>query len=149
MLHMLLTPVLIFAAFLMTLSFIVAPVERLLNPSLDAGMLGLNSLIAWYLLTFIPAILFATAYRRIAGTPRLRSLILGHAFVLYGLLWIASGSLAVWRILTGRHGWLKTDRLRERAHPQPVPAVWQRREAKAPSDWNLDWQPTREETTNG
>jgi 1,2-diacylglycerol 3-beta-glucosyltransferase len=149
MLHMLLTPVLIFAAFLMTLSFIVAPVERLLNPSLDAGRLGLNSLIAWYLLTFIPAILFATAYRRIAGTPRLRSLILGHAFVLYGLLWIASGSLAVWRILTGRHGWLKTDRLRERAHPQPVPAVWQRREAKAPSDWNLDWQPTREETTNG
>jgi 1,2-diacylglycerol 3-beta-glucosyltransferase len=149
MLHMLLTPVLIFAAFLMTLSFIVAPVERLINPSPDAGGLGLNSLIAWYLLTFVPAILFATAYRRIAGTPRLRSLILGHAFVLYGLFWIASGSIGVWRILTGRRGWLKTDRLRERPRPQPVPSVWQGRDATAPSDWNLDWQHTREESTNG
>jgi 1,2-diacylglycerol 3-beta-glucosyltransferase len=141
--------VLIFAAFLMTLSFIVAPVERLLNPSLDAGRLGLNSLIAWYLLTFIPAILFATAYRRIAGRGRVRNLILGHAFVIYGLLWIASGSLGVWRILTGRRGWLKTDRLSERPHLQPIPAVWQGRDARTPSDWNLDWQPTREESSNG
>jgi 1,2-diacylglycerol 3-beta-glucosyltransferase len=150
MLHMLLTPVLIFAAFLMTASFIVAPVERLLNPNLEAGGLGLNSLIAWYLLTFFPAILFAIAYRRIASTGRPRSLVLGHAFILYGLLWIASGSLGVWRLLTGRRNWLKTDRLSERPHPQPVPAIWrQGGDARGPSDWHLDLQPTSEEGTNG
>jgi 1,2-diacylglycerol 3-beta-glucosyltransferase len=150
MLHMLLTPVLIFAAFLMTASFIVAPVERLLNPNLEAGRLGLNSLIAWYLLTFFPAILFAIAYRRIASTGRPRSLVLGHAFILYGLLWIASGSLGVWRLLTGRRNWLKTDRLSERPHPQPVPAIWrQGGDATGPSDWHLDLQPTSEEGTNG
>lgn len=150
MLHMLLTPVLIFAAFLMTASFIVAPVERLLNPNLEAGGLGLNSLIAWYLLTFFPAILFAIAYRRIASTGRPRSLVLGHAFILYGLLWIASGSLGVWRLLTGRRNWLKTDRLSERPHPQPVPAILrQGGDARGPSDWHLDLQPTSEEGTNG
>jgi 1,2-diacylglycerol 3-beta-glucosyltransferase len=149
MLHMLLTPVLIFAAFLMTLSFIVAPIERLLNPNLDAGRLGLNSLVAWYALTFFPAFLFAIAYRRIAGIGRLRSLALGHAFVLYGLLWIASGSQAVWRVLTGRAGWLKTDRLSERPHPQPLPVRWaQGRDAGGPSDWNVDWQPTPKESSN-
>ena len=150
MLHMLLSPVLIFAAFLMTVSFLVAPVERLLNPNRDAGGLGLNSLIAWYILTFFPAILFAIAYRRIASIGRRRSVILGHAFVLYGLLWIASGSIGVWRILTGRRGWLKTDRLGERPHSRPVPAIWRRgRPAGASSDWDLDWQSTSKEGTNG
>jgi 1,2-diacylglycerol 3-beta-glucosyltransferase len=150
LLHMLLTPVLIFAAFLMTLSFIVAPIERLLNPNLDAGRLGLNSLVAWYVLTFFPAALFAIAYRRIAGIGRSRSLALGHAFVLYGLLWIASGSLAAWRTLTRRRGWLKTDRLNEQAHSQAVTAIWNRgREADAQPDWNLDWKATSKESANG
>ena len=71
------------------------------------------------------------------------------ALVALFVLWIASGSLGVWRILTGRRGWLKTDRLSERPHLQPIPAVWQGRDARTPSDWNLDWQPTREESSNG
>ena len=147
---MLLTPVLIFAAFLMTLSFIVAPVEGLLNPNLDTGRLGLNSLAAWYLLTFFPAVLFGIAYRRITEIGRWRSMVLGHAFVLYGLLWIASGFIGVWRILRGRRGWLKTDRLSERAPSEPIPAILgQRRDASARSDSDLDWQPTRKERVNG
>ena len=150
MLYMLLTPVLIFAAFLMTLSFIVAPVEGLLNPNLDTGRLGLNSLAAWYLLTFFPAVLFGIAYRRITEIGRWRSMVLGHAFVLYELLWIASGFIGVWRILRGRRGWLKTDRLSERAPSEPIPAILgQRRDASARSDSDLDWQPTSKERVNG
>jgi hypothetical protein len=146
---MLLTPVLIFAAFLMTLSFVIAPVERLLNPNLNGGGLGLNSLAAWYVLTFFPAVLLATAYRRIAGIGRLRSLALGHGFVIYGLLWIASGSLALWRVLTGHGGWLKTERLSELPHSQTPAISRQGRDGSARSDWNLDWQPTSEESING
>ena len=149
MLHMLLTPVLIFAAFLMTMSFVVAPVERLLNPNIDGRGLGLNSLAAWYALTFFPAVLLASAYRRIANIGRWRGLALAHGFVLYGLLWIASGFLGVWRALTGRSSWLKTDRLTERPHSQVVQAIPRYgRDGRTQSDWNLDWQPTGEESIN-
>jgi 1,2-diacylglycerol 3-beta-glucosyltransferase len=150
MLHMLLTPVLIFAAFLMTVSFVVAPVERLIKSNLETGGLGLNSLVAWYLLTFFPALLFAIAYRRISGIGRLRSFALGHAFVLYGLLWIVAGSVAVWRVLAGRGGWLKTERLKERPHSRPAPAIRGRTaDVAASSDWELDWQPASKGETNG
>lgn len=146
MLHMLLTPVLIFAAFLMTLSFIVAPIERLLDLNSDGAGLGLNSLAAWYVLTFFPAVLFGIAYRRIAGVARIRSGVLGHAFVLYGLLWIASGFLAVSRVLSRRGGWLKTERLNERAHTRLTPAIsMQGGDQRTPVDWNLPLQGTHEE----
>ena len=151
MLHMLLTPVLIFAAFLMTLSFLVAPIERVFNPNLGGGPPGLNLLVAWYVLTFFPAVLFAIAYRCIARIGRLRSLVLGHAFILYGLLWVASGFLAVGRTLTRRETWLKTDRLSERVHSSPtVPAIGSHgHDVGASSDWDLDWPRTREEGVNG
>jgi len=150
MLHMLLTPVLIFAAFLMTMSFVVAPVERLIKSNLDTGGFGLNSLVAWYLLTFFPALLFAIAYRRISGIGRLRSFAIGHAFVLYGLLWIVAGSVAVWRVLAGRGGWLKTERLKEWPYSRPAPAIRERTgDAAASSDWELDWQPASKGETNG
>jgi hypothetical protein len=147
---MLLTPVLIFAAFLMTMSFVVAPVERLIKSNLDTGGVGLNSLVAWYLLTFFPALLFAIAYRRISGIGRLRSFAIGHAFVLYGLLWIVAGSVAVWRVLAGRGGWLKTERLKEWPYSRPAPAIRERTgDAAASSDWELDWQPASKGETNG
>lgn len=108
-LHMLLSPVLIFAAFLMTLSFVVAPIESLAGGSLPTE-LGLRVLAGWYLLTFFPALLFALVYRRVSGVGRLSGLVLGHAFVLYGLLWVAAGFRALGRLLTGQRGWLKTSR---------------------------------------
>lgn len=112
MLHMLLSPVLIFAAFPMTLSFVVAPFEWL-TANTGPVHLGLRVLVGWYLLTFFPAALFGVVYRRVSGLGVLRSLALGHLFVLYGLLWVPAGTLAVGRLMTGRHGWLKTDRLHE------------------------------------
>jgi 1,2-diacylglycerol 3-beta-glucosyltransferase len=117
MLHMLLTPVLIFAAFLMTLSFLAGPVERVIDPDLELGAFGLNQVVAWYLLTFFPVLLFAASYRAVAGVSRLRSVALGHVFVFYGLLWVAAGLQAIWRLLAGRKSWIKTDRLVEVDEP--------------------------------
>lgn len=113
MLHMLLMPILIFAAFLMTMSFLVGPIERIVDPDLDLGAFGVNQVVAWYLLTFFPVLLFAASYRAIAGVSRLRSVALSHVFVFYGLLWVAAGFQAVWRLVAGRKSWIKTDRLFE------------------------------------
>jgi 1,2-diacylglycerol 3-beta-glucosyltransferase len=125
LLHMLLTPILIFAAFLMTLSFVIGPLERIVHPDFALGPFGLNQLVAWYLLTFFPALLFAAAYRRISGVTRIRSLALAHAFVLYGLLWVAAGIRAVSRLLAGRGTWIKTDRLAELAESK-LSGSWSR-----------------------
>jgi 1,2-diacylglycerol 3-beta-glucosyltransferase len=113
LLHMLLSPVLIFAAFLMTLSFLTAPVEWLITSAPDGAQFELRGGVAWYTLTFAPAVLFAAAYRGVSGVGRIRSFALGHVFVLYGLLWVAAGSSALGRMLFRRQGWLKTDRLLE------------------------------------
>jgi hypothetical protein len=75
----------------------------------------LNQIVAWYLLTFFPALLFAISYRRISALSWIRSISLGHAFVLYGLLWAAAGIRGTWRLLTGHRGWIKTDRFDEAA----------------------------------
>jgi 1,2-diacylglycerol 3-beta-glucosyltransferase len=149
MLHMLLTPVLICAAFLMTLSFLVGPIERVVDPDLELGAFGTNQLVAWYLLTFFPVLLFAASYRAIAGVSRLRSVALGHVFVFYGLLWVAAGSQAIWRLLAGRKSWIKTDRLVEadetaataaaQGHPRPALAGAERSD-RVWADWYADAQ---------
>jgi hypothetical protein len=40
--------------------------------------------------------------------------LLGHAFAVYALLWIVAGYWALGRILRGRRGWHKTERLIEK-----------------------------------
>jgi 1,2-diacylglycerol 3-beta-glucosyltransferase len=120
-LHLLLSPVLIFAAFLMTLSFVVASIEWLTAPGPYADGYLLRVVVAWYVLTFSPAVFLAVIYRRVSGLGLLRSLGLGHTFVLYGLLWVAAGVRGLWRLLLGRHGWLKTDRLLESARSESAP----------------------------
>jgi hypothetical protein len=121
LLHMLLTPVLILAAALMTVSFVAGPVERVLRSDLDLGSFGFSQLVAWYMLTFFPAALFAHSYRAVTGVGRLRCLALGHAFVLYGTMWVFAGVRAVWRLLARRRSWIKTDRLDE-ADAARIPA---------------------------
>ena len=144
MLHMLLTPVLIFAAFLMTLSFLVGPIERVVDPDQELGAFGTNQVVAWYLLTFFPVLLFAASYREIAGVGRLRSVALGHIFVFYGLLWVVAGFQAMWRLLAGRRSWIKTDRLVEVGEPTTLPAAQRRRPpaiaaAEEADDIWFDW----------
>ena len=86
LLHMLLTPVLILAAALMTLSFLVGPIERVLRTDVGFDFIGINQVAAWYIMTFLPAFLLASCYRSVASVSRSRSLALAHAFVLYGLV---------------------------------------------------------------
>lgn len=113
LLHMLLTPVLILAAFLMTVAFVVGPIERALHPNLEFGAINVRQVAAWYLLTFLPVLLFAVSYRSIGEVGRLRSFGLAHAFVLYGLMWVGAGLTALWRMIVGRTSWIKTARLIE------------------------------------
>ena len=139
MLHMLLTPVLICAAFLMTLSFLVGPLERIMGPDPALDSFGLYQIVAWYLLTFFPVLLFAISYRTVSRIGWLRSLALGHAFVLYGLLWAAAGTNAIVRMLAGRKSWIKTDRLDEVADAKSSATTWGLREPgrQIYGNWNL------------
>jgi hypothetical protein len=60
--------------------------------------------------------LTGTVYaRREAGLKPRRIIVLGHAFAGYSLLWMVAGYWAIGRILCGRRGWHKTERLAERA----------------------------------
>jgi 1,2-diacylglycerol 3-beta-glucosyltransferase len=137
LLHMLLTPVLILAAFLMTLSFLIGPIERALHPDLAFGVVDLKHIAAWYLLTFLPVVLFAVSYRSVSGGSRLRSFALAHAFVLYGLMWVGAGLTALWRMVVGRKGWVKTARLLE--HPAGADARHGTLARGATHEW--DWDP--------
>ena len=153
MLHMLLTPVLIFSAFLMTMSLVAGPVERALDPALEVDLVSLNQLVAWYLLTFFPVLLFATSYRAIAGVGWLRSIALGHVFVFYGLLWVAAGLQATWRLLAGRRSWIKTDRLVETGspagspppEPRPLAVAGAEEGGEVWANWHADVERRRQE----
>ncbi|WP_030176795.1 glycosyltransferase family 2 protein [Spirillospora albida] len=68
-------------------------------------------LAAWYLLSFGIAFVYGHVYhRRDRDLGRLRSLLLGHVFVLYGYQWFAAGWWAAARVVSGRRTWLKTAR---------------------------------------
>ncbi|GAA3448031.1 glycosyltransferase family 2 protein [Planomonospora venezuelensis] len=65
----------------------------------------------WYGLSFGIALVYGYVYwRRDSELGLLRSLLLGHLFVLYGYQWFAAGWWAVGRALSGRQTWLKTAR---------------------------------------
>ena len=64
-----------------------------------------------YVLSFGIAHIYAYVYRqRERSLGRLRSLLLGHAFVVYGYLWFFAAWWAVGRAARGQNGWLKTAR---------------------------------------
>jgi 1,2-diacylglycerol 3-beta-glucosyltransferase len=120
-LHTILMPVLILVSSLMVLSLAASVVGVATSPLARAQVLQWPVLLSWYLLTFLPGVLFAHVYRRRGDRiSRLGVVLFGHAFVLYGLLWMAAGWWAVLRVLQGRRSWLKTERLPDRArsgHP--------------------------------
>jgi 1,2-diacylglycerol 3-beta-glucosyltransferase len=72
--------------------------------------------VSWYWLTFALALfLTVTVYARHERGLRLRQVIvLGHAFAVYSLLWIVVGYWALGRVLRGKRGWLKTERVTEK-----------------------------------
>lgn len=67
-----------------------------------------------YFFTFGPAMLLSLIYLKSERSLGLgRALVLAHLFVPYSLLWMVAGWRAVGRILLGKKGWAKTERLKE------------------------------------
>jgi cellulose synthase/poly-beta-1,6-N-acetylglucosamine synthase-like glycosyltransferase len=117
-LHVLLMPVLVLVSSLMVLSFAASGVGLVFSPLARAQLLHWPVMVSWYLLTFLPGALFGHIYLRRGDKLSTGIAILyGHAFILYGLLWMAAGWWAVLRVFQGRRSWLKTERLPERATP--------------------------------
>lgn len=72
--------------------------------------------ISAYLVAFGPILVFGYVYwqqERDHGISRIKAFALFHLFALYATLWYLAGWRAVFRMLTGRSGWTKTDRLQE------------------------------------
>ncbi|QEV16856.1 glycosyltransferase family 2 protein [Streptomyces alboniger] len=69
------------------------------------------NLLAWYLLTFAPALATSFTYlRRDKEVGPARALLLGHSFVLMNYLSFLCAWRALFRMLRGRTGWTKTTR---------------------------------------
>ncbi|MGY1776142.1 glycosyltransferase [Geodermatophilus sp. SYSU D00804] len=117
-LHTILMPVLILVSSLMVLSLVASVVGLAASPLARAQLLQWPVLLSWYVLTFLPGVLFAHVYRRRGDRiRRWRVVLYGHVFVLFGLLWMAAGWWAVLRVLQGRRSWFKTERLPDRGKP--------------------------------
>lgn len=121
------------------LHFLLAPILLLVNVALLAALLAMltgmavssdvrfdlarpSVVLGWYWLTFALAMFLTVSVyaRREPGLGPWRVIVLGHAFAGYSLLWIVAGYWAMGRILRGRHGWLKTDRLLEHSREPPA-----------------------------
>ena len=113
LLHSLLVPVLLLAnvALLAALGLTVGAL--LFSAEGRAQLASPGLLIDWYWLTFALALLLTlTVYlRREPELGMRRALALGHAFAGYALLWMVAGYWALGRIIRGRGGWLKTERV--------------------------------------
>ncbi len=69
-----------------------------------------------YVVAFGPSLLFGTIYwQQERSLSWLKAIILFHVFALYATFWYLAGWRAVFRMLTGRTGWAKTDRIKEPA----------------------------------
>lgn len=69
-----------------------------------------------YVVAFGPSMLFGTIYwQQEHSLSWLKAIIVFHVFALYATLWYLAGWRAVFRMLTGRTGWTKTDRIKEPA----------------------------------
>lgn len=129
LLHFLLAPVLLLANMALLAALLVMLAGMAVSPAIRSVLVRPGTAAAWYWLTFALAMFLTVSVyaRREPGLKHRRVVALGHAFAGYSLLWMVAGYWAVGRILHGRHGWLKTERLAE--HPaQPVPRAEAARE---------------------
>ncbi len=118
LLHILLSPLLIFVGSFMTLSLLASVVGACISAAARAQLLHPVPLVSWYVLTFAPALLFGPLYAKVTGEfGPVRALLYGHAFIGYGLVWLVAGWWGLARAVTGRHGWLKTERLADAEPP--------------------------------
>jgi 1,2-diacylglycerol 3-beta-glucosyltransferase len=119
LLHTLLVPVLLLAnlALLTALAAMAAGLAASAASWHDVASPGIA--LDWYWLTFALAMfLVVSVYaRQEPALPAWQVLLLGHAFAVYSLLWVPAGYWALGRVLRGRRGWMKTERLADRPSP--------------------------------
>jgi cellulose synthase/poly-beta-1,6-N-acetylglucosamine synthase-like glycosyltransferase len=115
LLHTLLVPVLLLCNVLLLGAFAAMLAAFAVSPAVRLDLARPGVFIDWYWLTFALAVFLAVSVyaRREPGLTRWRILALGHAFAGYSLLWVVAGYWALGRMLSGRRGWLKTERVPE------------------------------------
>jgi hypothetical protein len=93
------------------------------SPGLRSSLVRPGVFLGWYWLTFALAVFLTVSVyaRREPGLRPRKVVLLGHAFAIYSLLWIAAGYWALGRILRRRQSWHKTERLIEK--PSKTEAV--------------------------
>ncbi|HRC08119.1 MAG TPA: hypothetical protein PLV41_07880, partial [Miltoncostaeales bacterium] len=122
LLYHLTSPFLLLVASLLTLSLIFAVAAVAV-----AGLRGYSPGLSWmamaYLLVGAPAAVVGTVYRDVERDTRIslwQGILLGHVYVVYGLIWYVSGWWAVWRVIRRQRGWSKTARNIEPVAGSPV-----------------------------
>lgn len=109
------SPYLLLVASLFTVAFGLWTVD--LGISLATGTLAFSTWwISAYVVAFGPIMLFGTVYwqqERDSGIGWLQAVLVFHLFALYSTLWYIAGWRAAYRMLLGRTGWSKTERMKE------------------------------------
>lgn len=123
--HTLLSPALVVLVSAMVLSLVCLVAGGLLSGDPAGTLLRPAVLVSWYALAFLPTLVHGLAYASRSEVGRLRAVVYAHAYVVYALLWLASGWWAFGRMARGRTTWFKTERLTDDA-PVPVPAPIER-----------------------
>lgn len=119
-LHVLLMPYLVIVSSFMALSLVVTICGAAFSSGARAQLLHQGPVLSWYVLTFLPGVFLGYVYRRHGDrTGLVRTLLYGHAFVLYGVIWMLAGWWALARIAVGRRTWLKTERVVEPLAEEP------------------------------
>lgn len=119
-LHVLLMPYLVIVSSFMAVSLVATIGGAAFSPVARAQLLHLGPALSWYMLTFIPGLFLGYVYRRHGDRIGVfRTFLYGHAFVLYGVVWMLAGCWALARIAVGRHAWLKTERVVEQPTEEP------------------------------
>lgn len=111
------SPYLLLVASLFTVAFGLWTID--LGLDLATGSLAFSAWwISAYVVAFGPILLFGTLYwqqERDSGINWLHAVLVFHLFALYATLWYIAGWRAAYRMLMGRNGWAKTDRMKEPA----------------------------------
>ena len=123
LLHILMVPVLVLVNVAMLTSLLTMLTGIAVSPGVRSSLVRPEDFLGWYWLTFALAVFLTVSVyaRREPGLRPRKVVLLGHAFAIYSLLWIVAGYWALGRILRGRQGWHKTERLIEK--PSQTKAV--------------------------
>lgn len=115
LLHILMVPLLLLVNVALIAALVTMVTGIAVSPVIRSGIAWPWAFLSWYWLTFALALfLTASVYARRERGLRLRQVVLlGHVFAIYSLLWIVAGYWALGRILRGKRGWHKTERLAE------------------------------------